>query len=197
MHTLTQEITVIDGKIGDIEGEIVELKKKLAEIRKQRPREEVQNYTFKTPSGEVTLSDLFQGKDDLILIHNMGQSCRHCTLWADGFTGLAQHLQDRAGFVLTSPDSPEAQKKFAESRNWNFPIASAEGTTFPKDMGFEPEPGEFWPGVSAFYKDPDGRIYRTGKASFGGGDDFCAVWPMLDLLQDGSNGWVPQYRYNV
>jgi predicted dithiol-disulfide oxidoreductase (DUF899 family) len=33
--------------------------------------------------GTVRLSELFAGKADLILIHNMGTTCPNCTLWAD------------------------------------------------------------------------------------------------------------------
>jgi predicted dithiol-disulfide oxidoreductase (DUF899 family) len=72
---------------------------------------------------------------------------------------------------------------------------SSHGTSFNKDMNFEAENGGQWPGVSAFHKDEAGRIFRTGYTYFGPGDDFCAVWPMLDLLEDGPNGWEPKFAY--
>ena len=76
-----------------------------------------------------------------------------------------------------------------------FRMASARGTSFFKDMGFEPEPGKYWPGASAFHKDASGKITRTGQTSFGPGDDFCAVWPLFDMFKDGVNKWQPQFTY--
>jgi predicted dithiol-disulfide oxidoreductase (DUF899 family) len=48
----------------------------------------VQDYVFEGWSGPVRLSELFAGKRDLFVIHNMGTSCRYCTMWADGFNGV-------------------------------------------------------------------------------------------------------------
>ncbi|MEX0876185.1 MAG: hypothetical protein WD114_01890, partial [Phycisphaerales bacterium] len=49
------------------------------------------------------------------------------------------------------------------------------------------------PGGSAFHKTSDGSIVRTGHMPFGPGDDFCAVWPMLDLIKDGKGEWEPAH----
>jgi predicted dithiol-disulfide oxidoreductase (DUF899 family) len=126
----------------------------------------------------------------------MGQKCVYCTLWADGLNGLARHLEGRAAFVVSSPDDPATQGAFAASRGWTFRMVSVKGSSFARDMGFEPEAGKYWPGVSAFHKSEDGTITRTGSASFGPGDEFCAVWPLLELLKDGADGWKPKYRYS-
>jgi len=45
--------------------------------------EEVADYQMATLHGPVRLSELFAGKADLIVIHNMGTTCPNCTLWAD------------------------------------------------------------------------------------------------------------------
>ncbi|TVS08776.1 MAG: DUF899 domain-containing protein, partial [Phycisphaerales bacterium] len=47
--------------------------------------EPVGEYAFTTSDGEVSLADLFAGKRDLLIIHNMGKRCSYCTMWADGF----------------------------------------------------------------------------------------------------------------
>jgi predicted dithiol-disulfide oxidoreductase (DUF899 family) len=49
--------------------------------------------------------------------------------------------------------------------------------------------------VSAFHRNDDGTVVRTGKAIFGPGDDFCALWHLLDLLPGGPKGWEPKYKY--
>lgn len=51
------------------------------------------------------------------------------------------------------------------------------------------------PGVSALRRNADGTIVRTGTRQFGPGDDFCAIFPMFDLLQDGVGDWQPKYHY--
>lgn len=41
----------------------------------------------------------------------------------------------------------------------------------------------------------DGSIVRTGRASFGPGDPFCAAWHLFDLLAGGAKGWSPKFSY--
>lgn len=86
--------------------------------------QEIADYDFMTPGGQVHLSALFGGYEDLIVVHNMGSSCAHCTLWADGYNGIHQHVITRAAFVVSSPDSPAVQQKFAEERGWKFRMVS-------------------------------------------------------------------------
>src|SRR5688572_21858311 len=108
-----------------IEDEIREKKKQLAELRRKVKPKEVTDYTLLDVNGkEVNLSSLFANKNELLLIFNMGKSCRWCTLWADGFTGLTNHIENRAAFALLSPDKPEVAKEFSESRNWKFRVVS-------------------------------------------------------------------------
>ena len=53
----------------------------------------VPDYTFDTDHGTTTLTDLFGGRDTLLVIHNMGQGCRYCTLWGDGISPFLPHLR--------------------------------------------------------------------------------------------------------
>jgi predicted dithiol-disulfide oxidoreductase (DUF899 family) len=177
------------------EEEMMKLRERLSEFKRKLPREEVKDYTFKTWKGtKVLLSQLFGQKNDLILVHNMGKRCAYCTMWADGFNGQREHLEDRAALVVNSPDPPAVQKKFATGRGWKFKMVSSQGTDFNKDMGFEGEKKDPWPGVSTFYK-KEGKIYRISYASFGEGDSFCPVWHFLDMLADGRNGWKAKFKY--
>jgi AraC-like DNA-binding protein/predicted dithiol-disulfide oxidoreductase (DUF899 family) len=191
---MTEAQTDIDREIEALEKEVEAAKQRLTEARRRRPKEPVADYVLRNPDGsEVRLSELFGEKDDLIVIHNMGTGCSSCTMWADGFSGLSPHLMDRAAFVVCSPDRPEVQKRFAEKRNWSFRMVSAYESPFFQDMGFWGKGP--WPGVSTFRRETDGTIVRIAKAVFDNGDDFCAVWPLLDLLQDGPNGWDPKFSY--
>lgn len=190
-----KELKRLDKDIAKAEDDVVAAKKKLAELRRRRPSQEVSDYTLKTTEGKsIKLSSLFGRKEDLIVIQNMGKECVHCTLWADGFNGVHQHLSDRAAFAVVSPNKSAIMKRFAAKRGWKFKILSSHGTSFKKDTGFESN-GHPQPGVSIFHKDNDGRLQYVSKAFFDPGDDFCAVWHLFDLLPNGSAGWHPKYTY--
>ena len=187
----------LEKTIEQLHEEVSQAKKRLVEAIRGKGREEVQDYELSTTEdGKVKLSELFGDSKELIVVHNMGQTCPYCTLWADGFNGVAGHLNRRAPFVVASPDDPYTQKHFAESRGWTFRMVSTKGTDFTKDMGFEPKPGAYWPGFTTFVKEDDGRIYKTASNFFGPGDDFCPTWHLFDLLEDGANGWEPDNSYS-
>lgn len=183
-------------EIDKLEQEIMEKKKMLVQLRKSVSEQKVDNYLFTTVENrEVTLHELFQNKDELIVIHNMGKSCSYCTMWADGFNGVYEHLIQKAAFVVSSPDEPEVQEDFAASRGWVFPMISTKGTTFKEDFGFQKD-GFYYPGVSTFRKDESGNIYHHAKASLGPGDDYNVVWHLFDLLPSGSEDFQPKKKYD-
>jgi predicted dithiol-disulfide oxidoreductase (DUF899 family) len=179
--------------LNDFRQQMVALREKMREVQAEIEPEAVQDYTFMTTDGEVRLSELFGEHKHLFIIHNMGVSCPYCTLWADGFNGVNGHLQNRAAFVVSSPDAPKQQAAFKASRNWQFPMVSHEGSSFAADMGYKGE-DRWQPGVSVFTKDGD-RILRVSNTWFGPGDDFCNVWSLFDLIPEGSDGWAPKYQY--
>ncbi len=185
---------LLRAKIDDLEEKLINQHQELVNLKKQLPREDVADYELMGLNGAVKLSALFGDKKDLIIIHNMGSSCPYCTLWADGFNGVLNHIKDRAACALVSPDSPDLQNNFAESRGWKFDVYTGEGSSFIQDMGYQ-EGEDFQPGVSTFYKENDGSIYRVAKAPFGPFDPFCGVWHLFTLLADGVNDWGPQYKY--
>ncbi|MBI3548819.1 MAG: DUF899 family protein [Elusimicrobia bacterium] len=183
-----------DKTVAKLEKQLFEVKKKLAAARKKSGKRIVEDYILKDTHGQpVRLSQLFHGKQELILIHNMGNHCSHCTMWAEGFDGLLPYLEDRAGFVVTSPDPPEVLSGFAKTRGWRFRLASTSGSSFKRDFGFEGAHGPL-PGVSTFAKDAKGRIVHVASAGFGPGDEYCATWSLLDLLPKGADGWKPKYQ---
>ena len=180
-------------KLRSYEQQIEKLRREMHAALRAAPPEPVEDYEFGSADGPVQLSKLFGAHDDLIVIHNMGRACAYCTLWADGYNGLVPHLENRASFVVSSPDSPDVQRTFAESRGWRFRMVSHAGTSFAADMGFRGEHG-FLPGVSAF-KRGDGAILRVSARELGPYDEFCALWHFFDLLADGVGPWRPRFSY--
>ena len=186
-HQGSQKLTAYRKRIASI-------RRRMRRVQQRIEPEPVGDYTFVSTRGPVRLSQLFGGKRDLIVIHNMGTGCPHCTLWADGYNGLYPHLATRAAFVVTSPDSPAVQQRFARSRGWRFPMVSHQSSTFAADMGYRSREGRWRPGLSAFRRTRDG-IVRLSDTGFSPGDDFCPAWHFLDLFPDGRAGWEPKIRY--
>lgn len=182
------------GKLNGYRRQIAEIRAAMRKVQTGIEPQEVSDYTFKTLEGEALLSSLFGDKSDLFLIHNMGASCAYCTLWADGYNGAYQHLASRAAFVISSPDAPEVQKRFAQQRGWRFPMVSHQGTSFAADMGYRSATGGWLPGTSVFQKSGAG-IVRVSDMVGRPGDDFCALWHLFDLLPEGTNGWQPKFTY--
>ncbi len=192
-------MTDLHARIHEAELAVRTAQEELRKLRAEIQPEEVANHVFSGPGGTTaTLSELFDGRSDLILIHNMGRSCPYCTLWADEFNGVLAHLENRAAFVVTSPDSPQVQAEFAKSRGWRFKMVSIEGSEIAQELGFYSDDGDhrgYMPGVSTFQRDEEGRVTRVSRASFGPGDDYCGVWHLFALLKNGVDGWNPKFQY--
>jgi len=180
-------------EISKIEKQLYELTMKLNELRKTNSGNDVPNYTFTTLDGDVTLLDLFDERDRLLLIHNMGQGCRYCTLWADGFNGFLPHLESAMSVVLVSKDAPEVQRTFANSRNWRFRLASHGGGPYIQEQTVM-DGDNNTPGAVVYERDGE-RITRKNSAVFGPGDLYCSVWNLLGMAGLGAADWTPQYNY--
>ncbi len=180
-------------KIIELEQKIGELLAELNALRKKNMGTPVPNYTFSTLTGETTLRDLFGSKNILLAIHNMGQACRYCTLWADGFNGLLMHLESVISVVLLSKDSPEIQHRFASSRGWRFQLASHGGGDYIREQSVY-EGSDNFPGAVIYQRDGD-RVLRKNSCVFGPGDIYCAQWSLLALAGLGEGDWTPQYSY--
>ena len=174
-----------------LEEEIAQLKAELVKARAALQSEPIDEYMFETPGGAVSLSDLFGDKDKLLVVHNMGRGCAYCTLWADGFVGMLPHIETAASFVIVSPDDPATQASLPASRNSPFRMASDQSHAFTRAAGYRTDT-HVMPGVSAFVKDADGRIYRTSHTRFGPGDDFSPIWHMWDLFGGAAGDWRPR-----
>ena len=177
----------------DLERQITELIQKLSVLRRANTPEEIPNYTFTTLNGETTLLDLFGDKDKLLMIHNMGQGCRYCTLWADGFNGLLTHLESVMSIVLVSKDPPETQRRFANSRGWRFHLASHGGGDYIREQTVV-DGSDNVPGAVVYQRDGN-KVLRKNNCTFGPGDIYCSMWSLLGLAGLGEADWTPQYTY--
>ncbi len=180
-------------EIVELEGQIYELTLKLHELQKSNSGEVVENYVFDTQAGQTNLLELFGEHERLLAIHNMGQACRYCTLWADGLNGFLPHLESAMAVVLVSKDSPDLQRTFANSRGWRFRLASHGGGDYAREQTVQ-EGAINMPGAVVYERKGD-DIVRKNAVVFGPGDLYCSVWNLLALAGLSEDGWTPQYSY--
>ncbi len=184
-------------EIVELEQQIFELTTKLQELRKSNSGEVVANYVFDTQAGETNLLELFGDHDRLLAIHNMGQACRYCTLWADGLNGFLPHLESTMAVVLVSKDSPETQRTFANSRGWRFRLASHGGGDYAREQTVArtvADGSTNMPGAVVYERKGD-DIVRKNAVVFGPGDLYCSIWNILALAGLSEDNWTPQFNY--
>lgn len=182
-----------NAEIAALEAQIFELTGKLNALRQAELGDTVPNYTFATQGGETSLLSLFGDHDTLLVIHNMGQGCRYCTLWADGFNGFLPHLESAMSVVLVSKDAPDLQRQFANSRGWRFRLASHGGGAYVQEQTVQDGAANM-PGAVVYTRDGD-TIRRKNAVVFGPGDLFCSAWNLLALAGLNTETWTPQYTY--
>ncbi len=184
----TPEIQALEKQIGELTTKLKEL-----QIANEADSEPVPNYTFETEFGNLTLNDLFGNKDTLFVIHNMGDGCRYCTIWADGINGFLPHLETAMSVVLVSKNDPDTQRRFASSRGWRFNIASHRNCDYAKDHTTLGEYGNV-PGGAVYVRKGD-QIFKKNACLFGPGDVYCAMWHLFALAGIKEDKWIPQFRY--
>ena len=180
-------------EIATLEAQIFELTTRLNQLRKAEAGAEIRNYMFTTLTGDASLLELFGDRDTLLLIHNMGQGCRYCTLWADGFNGFLPHLESAMSVVLVSRDTPALQRQFANSRGWRFRLASHGGGDYISEQSVQ-DGVDNMPGAVVYTRKGD-TIRRKNAVVFGPGDRFCSAWNLLALAGLDEAGWTPQFSY--
>lgn len=176
-----------------LEREIYEKSLQLAKLKGAQQGTEVPDYTFTTATGEVALSTLFGGQEQLLVIHNMGQGCRYCTLWADGLNGQLAHLESAMAVVLVSKDPPEVQRRLANTRGWRFAMASHGGGDYIREQTVM-EGQDNMPGAVVYQK-RDGKLFRRNACVFGPGDLYCPTWHLLGMAGFDTGNWTPQFAY--
>jgi predicted dithiol-disulfide oxidoreductase (DUF899 family) len=180
-------------EIEQLQGEIMQKIARLNELQQSATPVPVKNYSFQALDGSITLLELFAGKEKLFAIHNMGQGCRYCTLWADGLNPFVPHLESEFAVVLLSKDPPETQRLFANGRGWRFRMASHGGGEYIREQSVVPGESNM-PGMVCYERRGD-QIFKKNSAIFGPGDLFCSIWHVLSLGGLGEADWTPQFAY--
>ena len=97
-------------------------------------------YRFDTESGPAKLQDLFRGRSQLLVYHFMfgpdyKAGCPSCSSIADGFNGIAVHLENHDVAFSAVSRAPIAKlSAYKQRMGWTFPWASAHGSDFNPDF---------------------------------------------------------------
>jgi predicted dithiol-disulfide oxidoreductase (DUF899 family) len=97
-------------------------------------------YRFETDSGSAALADLFGGRSQLLVYHFMfgpdyKAGCPSCSAIADGFNGIAVHLENHDVAFSAVSRAPLAKLQTYKRRmGWTFAWVSSFGSDFNADF---------------------------------------------------------------
>src|SRR5215510_16376386 len=117
------------------EKEFTALRDQLSQQQRDLPWVAVsKEYVFEGPNGKQTLSELFDGRSQLIVYHFMfdpswEEGCAHCSFWADNFNGNIVHLNQRDVTMIVVSRAPYSKlAEYKERMGWDFKWVSSCNT---------------------------------------------------------------------
>jgi predicted dithiol-disulfide oxidoreductase (DUF899 family) len=170
-----------------------------------------QNYEFEGPDGPISLSDLFDGKSQLVVYHMMygpgwEEGCAGCSFISDHVDSARQHFEHHDVAFAAVSRAPLADfEEFKKRMGWTFDWVSSSKNSFNYDYAvsfhkddLEKGPvfynftnqklsGDEQPGLTVFTKGEDGNIYRTYSTYERGLDMLIGAYNYLDLTPKGRN----------
>lgn len=192
------------------EKEFTKIRDQLSRQRREMPWEKVEkDYEFQGLEGPVKLSELFNGRSQLIIYHFMfgpdwDAGCKSCSFLADHFDPAVVHLNHRdVTFVAVSRAPLEILQGYKNRMGWKFQWVSSYDSDFNFDynVSFTDEemkrgqvyynyrnknfPSTEAPGASVFFKDSDGTVYHTYSVYERGLDMFLTTYHYLDIVPKG------------
>ncbi|CZR54404.1 uncharacterized protein PAC_04288 [Phialocephala subalpina] len=179
-------------------------------------------YTFDGPNGKATLTDLFEGRKQLIVYHFMlgpddDAGCTGCSFVGDNLPSSLAHLNTRNTTLVLVSRAPLAKiEAFKKRMGWNLPWVSSSESDFNYDFHVSLDasiaPTEYnykesapdvkgeRPGLSIFYRE-GAELYHSYSTYARGLDGILVTNRLLDLTplgrQDaGKDGWKLHDEYS-
>ncbi|PBC82308.1 MULTISPECIES: DUF899 family protein [unclassified Streptomyces] len=201
--------------------ELMRHRERVADLRRRLPLgPAVDDYVFEegpadleagdAPARTVRLSELFtRSGRDLVVYHLMygkkqTEPCPMCTMWLDGFNGVARHLAQNLDLAIVAAAGLPALRAHARDRKWtNLRLLSAGAGTFKYDLGSEDAEGNQDSTVSVFTRDDTGSVRHVYSVHPRMSDDIdqrgidllSPVWHLLDLTRQGRGNWFASLTY--
>ncbi|RTL22220.1 MAG: DUF899 domain-containing protein [Burkholderiales bacterium] len=168
-----------------------------------------QDYRFDTVEGPRGLSELFQGRRQLLVQHFMfgpgwEQGCKSCSFMTDHLDGMAIHLAHRDIALLLVSSAPLAEiERFRQRMGWRLPWVSSQGSDFNRDFqvsftakelargevfynyGWSSFPLTEAPGISVFCRDDSGQLFHSYSTYGRGLEVMMGAYGLMDLTPQG------------
>jgi predicted dithiol-disulfide oxidoreductase (DUF899 family) len=199
----------------DAEKEHFRQKDELARRRQELPWVPIEKeYVFETDEGTKTLTDLFNGRSQLLVYHFMfgvgynvdeqNPGCTGCSFVADHFDAAIPHLNGHGVTLVAESLAPlDELRPYKERMGWRFPWVSSGRGDFKYDFGaaFTEEQQRHGAeynfrkvvelpsqreGLSAFALD-DGVLHHTYSTYDRGVEQFMGTFGYLDVAPLGRN----------
>lgn len=161
----------------------------LAAKRRALPMVRVdERYELEGPRGRVSLQDLFEGRNQLIVYHFMFHpdwtaGCDGCSWFTDGVANVA-HINARdVSFALVSRAKFGKLETYRRRMGWNLPWYSSFESTFNQDLGATVGDSEHHL-LSVFLRDGD-DVYLTYQTGDRGVESLGTAFSLLDLVPYG------------
>lgn len=192
------------------EKQLTRLRDEVARERRALPWMRIdKDYVFDTPAGRRSLSQLFDGRRQLLVQHFMlgpgwEEGCPSCSYMADHSDGMNVHLAHRDVTLVAVSRAPLPEiERFRRRMGWQFAWVSSYGSDFNYDFGvsFTPEavasdtchynygtsPHSYdeLPGISVFIKDDADAVFHTYSTYARGVEVMMGTYNMLDLTPQG------------
>jgi predicted dithiol-disulfide oxidoreductase (DUF899 family) len=181
--------------------ELARMRRELPWLRIDKP------YSFQTNDGAKTLTELFDGRSQLLVYHFMfgpdwDAGCEGCSLVADHFDGGMVHLNQRDVTMVCVSRAPlEKIDAYKRRMGWRFRWVSSQHSDFNHDFGvsftdeqrangaeynfrWEDDPGDEGHGLSSFALE-DGVVYYVYSTYQRGTDAFNTFYQLLDCAPKG------------
>jgi predicted dithiol-disulfide oxidoreductase (DUF899 family) len=192
---------------------------RVAALRRKLPVEtDVEDYVFEegpaelekqAPFTKVRLSGLFADVNKPLVVYQymyggaQKRPCPMCTLWIDGFNGVAHHLRQRVNFAVIAQVGVGELREWGRQRGWQrLRLVSSAGSSFKQDLHYQDADGSQHPGISVFVRSPDGSVKHfyscsaTMKEKINRGIDLLSpVWNIFDLTPEGRGDWNAKLNY--
>ncbi|WP_218509056.1 DUF899 domain-containing protein [Variovorax sp. dw_308] len=176
--------------------------------RRRLPMTEiVRDYRFASPTrNDLRLVDLFEGRDQLIIYHNMlnhgsDHICPGCSKYSDNLMNNFAHLHARrTSFTMVSRAKVPQIERVKARMGWTFPWVSCHGTSFHEEMVTAQDNASF--GLSVFMRQGD-RVFQSWFTSGRGVEQGSNTFGLLDLTPWGRQeaweqsppGWPQEPTY--
>ncbi|ONG54948.1 thioredoxin [Pseudoroseomonas deserti] len=187
---------------------------RLNEARRALPWVAVaEDYRFDTPAGPRRLSELFEGRSQLIVYHFMlapgwEAGCTGCSFVADHLDGTLPHLQHHDISLVAVSRAPLAEiEAYRRRMGWHFPWVSSHGSRFNEDYhvsfpaeamargsidyNYAPLPAgsaeSEMPGLSVFARGDGGQVFHTYSSYARGLEELLGTFMLMDRTPLGRN----------